>query len=165
VLLVMSLAFILTYITTFRREDPVDTFLGANRSAVVVRHRHDLDRHHAHGKTQPLWVEESLQLNAQEELGALVAFMAASESNALPLSIDLNRPLDAAYILGFDPHAKRAKREVLALVRDTWENYPVVLLSRVSRLSEGAQSRISNRHPSAIRWLVERFDPCSLHSR
>jgi hypothetical protein len=142
VLLVMSCAFILTYIATFRREDPVGTLLGPNqvRSGAVVRKHKDLGRRLAHGKMQPLWGEESLQLNAQEELAALVAFMAASESNALPLSIDLNNPLDAAYILGFDPHAKRAKREVLALVRDTWENYPVVLLSRVSHLSEMAKA-------------------------
>lgn len=134
VLLLLSWALIFVCIASIWRGEPVITFLDPNESLsrASVRDLHGLGRRMEHKRMKPVWVKEKLKLNAQEELAAVIAFMAASESNALPPSVDPNHSLDAAYILGFDPHTKRAKQEVAALVKDTWDNYPVVLLSRVS---------------------------------
>jgi hypothetical protein len=77
-------------------------------------------------------------LTPDEELAALVAFMTASNTHALPLDINTTVPLDAGYILGFNSASmskERFRREIDALVKETWQNYPVVLLTKVRKVA------------------------------
>lgn len=80
------------------------------------------------------WV--TLSLSPQEELAALLAFMTASSSNALPLDVNTTDPLDAGYILGFSVSSRpkeKVRKEIDALVKETWQNHPVVLFTKVSK--------------------------------
>lgn len=83
-----------------------------------------------------------LELNPNEELAAVIAFLAASPSNALPPFIDPTRPLDPRLVLGFDTSRESAISEIAALTRDTWKDYPVVLLSKVSHSPCRAPDRL-----------------------
>ena len=71
-----------------------------------------------------------LQLTPADELAALTAFMAALPWNALPSHINPNVPLDPNIILDFDPSHPRARSEMDALRRETWQLNPVVLFGK-----------------------------------
>ncbi|EJD47019.1 hypothetical protein AURDEDRAFT_87064 [Auricularia subglabra TFB-10046 SS5] len=66
-----------------------------------------------------------------DELGALVGFMAAFASNALPASVDPSAPLDPDLVLGFDPRDPAMRGEIREAVRDAWRTNPVVILSEL----------------------------------
>ena len=72
-----------------------------------------------------------LVLEPRQELGVLVAFMAAVTAK-LPSHIDPSKPLDPQLVVGFDTRADGARDEIEALVEETWSNYPVVIFSQVS---------------------------------
>lgn len=74
---------------------------------------------------------DDLVLEPQQELGVLVAFMAAVTYNVLPPYIDPSKPLDPQLVVGFDTRADGAEEELKALVEETWSNYPVVIFSQV----------------------------------
>ncbi|KAF8588733.1 hypothetical protein K439DRAFT_1266307, partial [Ramaria rubella] len=65
-----------------------------------------------------------------EELAAIISFIAALPSNALPDAIDPTRPVDPDLVLDFDTRTTNAAREVRELVTDTWSRLPVVVLSK-----------------------------------
>ncbi|EJD47009.1 hypothetical protein AURDEDRAFT_29744, partial [Auricularia subglabra TFB-10046 SS5] len=65
------------------------------------------------------------------ELGALIGFMASFASNALPLHIDPQQPLDPQLVLGFEPRDAGAEVEVRELVSEAWRINPVVVLSEL----------------------------------
>ena len=72
-----------------------------------------------------------LVLTPGQELGVLVAFMAAVKANMLPSDIDPSKPLDPQLVVGFDTRAEGAENELEAVVEETWSNYPVVMFSQV----------------------------------
>ncbi|KAL5531016.1 hypothetical protein ACEPAG_3892 [Sanghuangporus baumii] len=72
----------------------------------------------------------SLELSPEDELAALTAFIAALPWNALPSHVDPSRPLDPTIILDFDPSHRRARDELVALRRETWQLNPVVLFGK-----------------------------------
>ena len=72
-----------------------------------------------------------LVLTPGQELGVLVAFMAAVKANMLPSDIDPSKPLDPQLVVGFDTRAEGAEKELEAVVEETWSNYPVVMFSQV----------------------------------
>ena len=74
-----------------------------------------------------------IALAPDEELAAVVAFIAALPSNALPNSIDPMKSVDPDLVLDFDTRTPKAAHEVRELVEDTWMRLPVVLLSKVRR--------------------------------
>ena len=73
-------------------------------------------------------------MTSAEELAALVSFMAALPSNALPQHVDPAEPLDPELVLDFDVRRDkaRARGEVRRVVGETWRENPVVVF-RVSR--------------------------------
>ncbi|KAF8518774.1 hypothetical protein JB92DRAFT_2601276, partial [Gautieria morchelliformis] len=71
-----------------------------------------------------------ITLTPEEEFAAVVAFMAALPSNALPNSIDPAATIDPDLVLDFDTRTPKAADEVRDLVGDTWTRLPVVLLSK-----------------------------------
>lgn len=73
-----------------------------------------------------------LVLTPGQELGVLVAFMAAIKANMLPSDIDPSKPLDPQLVVGFDTRAEGAEKELEAVVEETWSNYPVVMFSQVT---------------------------------
>ena len=81
-----------------------------------------------------------ITLSPDEELAALVAFIAALPSNALPNTIDPKAALDPDLVLDFDTRTLKAAHEVHELVEDTWSRFPVVLFSKV------CDPRLSARH-------------------
>jgi hypothetical protein len=72
-----------------------------------------------------------LVLTPGQEIGMLVAFMAAVKANMLPSDIDPSKPLDPQLVVGFDTRVEGAEEEVEAVVEETWSNYPVVIFSQV----------------------------------
>ncbi|GJJ06323.1 hypothetical protein Clacol_000514 [Clathrus columnatus] len=71
-----------------------------------------------------------VKLSNDQELAALIGFMAALPSNAIPDTINISQPLDPDLILGFDIRSSNAAGELKTLVEDTWARVPIVLLSK-----------------------------------
>ncbi|KAF8608996.1 hypothetical protein BDV93DRAFT_214696 [Ceratobasidium sp. AG-I] len=66
------------------------------------------------------------------ELGSLVAFLAdSSAQNALPATLDPQKPIPADVILDFNTRSDFAQLEVDDLVQDTWMRNPIVIFSKV----------------------------------
>lgn len=72
-----------------------------------------------------------ITLAPDEELAAVVSFMAALASNALPSSVDPTVAVNPDLVLEFDTQTPNAPHEVLELVAETWLRFPVVLFSKV----------------------------------
>lgn len=85
---------------------------------------------HTHRPSKPLRPIQ-IKLSVQQELAALVAFIAALPSNALPETVVPSQPLDPDLVLGFDIRSSNAASELTTLVEDTWSRVPIVLLSKV----------------------------------
>lgn len=75
----------------------------------------------------------AITLTPAEELAALISFMAALPSNALPSYVDPAQSLDPELVLDFDLRRDkaRARSEVRRVVTETWRENPVVVF-RVS---------------------------------
>ena len=72
-----------------------------------------------------------ITLTPDEELAAVVAFIAALPSNALPGSVDPTVAVNPDLILDFDTRTLKAANEVHNLVAETWSRLPVLLFSKV----------------------------------
>lgn len=76
-----------------------------------------------------------ITLTPEEELAALSGFIASlPDQNILPPSVDSSQPIDPQLILDFDTRTDGAEAELKRLVEATWENYPVVMYTKVSTL-------------------------------
>jgi hypothetical protein len=76
-----------------------------------------------------------ISLSPEQELGAVTAFMAALPQNVIPTDIDPTRPIDPQLVLDFDTRSSQAEEEVTDLVTDVWIRNPVVVFSKVKRLT------------------------------
>ena len=73
-----------------------------------------------------------IALTPEEELAALSSFIISlPDQNILPPSVDPSQPIDPQLILDFDTRADGAEAELKRLVTATWENYPVVMYTKV----------------------------------
>lgn len=103
---------------------PVSGDSGASAGAPHPRHQH---KRVPDGAPAFAFTEPAI------EFGALVNFLAAFASNALPVTIDPAQPLDPDLVLGFNPRGAGAKEEVRGHVQDAWMRNPVVVFSDVRR--------------------------------
>jgi hypothetical protein len=77
-----------------------------------------------------------ITLTPEEELAALSSFIISlPDQNILPSSVDASLPIDPQLILDFDTRADGAEAELKRLVAATWENYPVVMYTKVFTFS------------------------------
>ena len=77
-----------------------------------------------------------ITLTPEEELAALSGFiLSLPDQNILPSSVDSSQPIDPQLILDFDTRTDGAEAELKRLVAATWENYPVVIYTKVSTAS------------------------------
>ena len=77
-----------------------------------------------------------ITLTPEEELAALSSFIISlPDQNILPQSVDPSQPIDPQLILDFDTRTDGAEAELKRLVATTWENYPVVMYTKVPTLS------------------------------
>jgi len=77
-----------------------------------------------------------ITLTPEEELAALSGFIISlPDQNILPPSVDSSQPIDPQLILDFDTRTDAAEAELKRLVAATWENYPVVMYTKVPTLS------------------------------
>lgn len=77
-----------------------------------------------------------ISLTPEEELAALSGFIISlPDQNILPPSVDASQPIDPQLILDFDTRADGAGAELKRLAAATWENYPVVMYTKVPVLS------------------------------
>ena len=73
-----------------------------------------------------------ITLTSEQELAALSSFIISlPDQNILPPSVDPSKPTDPQLILDFDTRADGAEAELKRLVAATWENYPVVMYTKV----------------------------------
>ena len=73
-----------------------------------------------------------IALTPEQELAALSSFIISlPDQNILPPSVDPSQPIDPQLILDFDTRADGAEAELKRLVAATWENYPVVMYTKV----------------------------------
>lgn len=73
-----------------------------------------------------------IALTPEQELAALSSFIISlPDQNILPPSVDPSQPIDPQLILDFDTRADGAEAELKRLVTATWENYPVVMYTKV----------------------------------
>jgi len=71
-------------------------------------------------------------LTPEEELAALSSFIISlPDQNILPPTVDPSQPIDPQLILDFDTRTDGAEAELKRLVAATWENYPVVMYTKV----------------------------------
>jgi hypothetical protein len=70
------------------------------------------------------------QLEPQEELAALLAFITSTTANALP-DLDPSEPLEPSVILDFDWSSPRARSDLDIMIDDIKSRYPVVLIGRM----------------------------------
>jgi len=83
-----------------------------------------------------------ITLTPEEELAALSGFIASlPDQNILPPSVDSSQPIDPQLILDFDTRTDGAGAELKRLVEATWENYPVVMYTKVSTLYFASSTR------------------------
>ncbi|KAH7100849.1 hypothetical protein BKA62DRAFT_619473 [Auriculariales sp. MPI-PUGE-AT-0066] len=68
-----------------------------------------------------------------DELGALIGFLAAIGSNALPANLDPTETLNPDVVLEFNARSLHGAERVREHVQDVWAQYPVVILSEVGR--------------------------------
>jgi hypothetical protein len=78
---------------------------------------------------------KQIPLTVAEELAAIVQFISVHPSNALPLSVETQSPIDPQLVCGFDTRSERARREVDEMVSDVWTRNPIVLFREVVFLS------------------------------
>ena len=77
-----------------------------------------------------------ITLTPEEELAALSSFIISlPDQNILPPSVDASQPIDPQLILDFDTRPDGAKEELKRLVTATWDNYPVVMYTKVLEFS------------------------------
>jgi len=70
-----------------------------------------------------------ITLSPEDELAALIAFMDALPSNALPELVNVSA-VDPDLILDFDTRSSKAVDELHQLVDTTWKRLPIVVLSK-----------------------------------
>jgi hypothetical protein len=74
-----------------------------------------------------------ITLTPEEELAALSGFIISLPGqNILPPFVDSSQPIDPQLIIDFDTRTDGAEAELKRLVAATWENYPVVMYTKVS---------------------------------
>jgi hypothetical protein len=93
---------------------------------------------HSHGRPwrpshkDVLASRPQITLTPEQELAALSSFIISlPDQNILPPSVDPSQPIDPQLILDFDTRADGAEAELKRLVTATWENYPVVMYTKV----------------------------------
>jgi len=105
----------------------------------------------------------SFSARSDDELGALVGFLAALASNSIPLTVDPNAPLDPQLVLGFDTRSGSAAviAEVRDAVAETWARNPVVIFSEFRTTVAPASREIKqligalNLHPEPAVFEVD----------
>ena len=96
---------------------------------------HSPDRHWRPTHKDVLASRPQITFTPEEELAALSGFIVSlPDQNILPGSVDPSQPIDPQLILDFDTRADGAEAELQRLVTATWENYPVVMYTKVSTL-------------------------------
>ncbi|EJD37002.1 hypothetical protein AURDEDRAFT_26671, partial [Auricularia subglabra TFB-10046 SS5] len=98
------------------------------------------------------------------ELGALVNFLAALPSNALPPSVNPHAYIDPDLVLDFEPRSAD-DAEVDAMVEDAWMRNPVVVFSELhspaapaSREMKGAFEALALRPGMTVFEIDQRVD-------
>jgi hypothetical protein len=137
VLLILVVISVSTYLLCF------STSLTDYHTATLNHHHHDQSQHagtpfskpkpkfrphkanalYAHAAANP-----PIKLNAEEELAAVSAHLAALPQNVIPSFVDPSKSIDPQLVLDFDVSAgKRSEEEVKMMVEQTWEHNPVVV--------------------------------------
>ncbi len=109
---------------------PYDAF---ERYRASTANSYSSHRNHA---SRPTY--EPITFTPQQELAALLSFITALPSNALPQSVDPSKPIDPELIVDFDVRKERdeVERELAVMESSVWEMYPVILFSKVRRAQE-----------------------------
>jgi hypothetical protein len=108
-----------------------DSFHGLKDAQKQQHHHHrHHHRHHRHHSARDAAPEFRFQSSAQE-LGALVGFLSAFASNALPLDMDPLRSLDPDLVLEFDARSPTGPEQTQEHVAEVWAHNPVVIFSEL----------------------------------
>lgn len=96
----------------------------------TIAHSHDRPWRPTHKDV--LASRPQITLTPEQELAALSSFIISlPDQNILPPSVDPSQPIDPQLIIDFDTRADGAEAELKRLVAATWENYPVVMYTKV----------------------------------
>ncbi|KIY48049.1 hypothetical protein FISHEDRAFT_59248 [Fistulina hepatica ATCC 64428] len=85
---------------------------------------------HAQAKPAPQQESFTLNLTPEEELAAVVQFIAVS-NNALPDWIDPTVPIDPDVVLAFDTRSPNAANEIRSMMEEVWVHNPVVVFTKL----------------------------------
>jgi len=103
---------------------PYDAF---ERYRASTANSYSSHRNHA---SRPTY--EPITFTPEQELAALLSFITALPSNALPQSVDPSKPIDPELVVDFDVRKERdeVERELAVMESSVWEMYPVILFSK-----------------------------------
>jgi len=167
-------AMLLSNIRKWRLRAPLIALLGLLTLAMfAILHQHLNDpqnipvqkpfrahqRQAVHRTFRPLGPQ--IALSPQEELAAVISFMTALPSNALPSTVNISY-VDPDLVLDFDTRSPKAPEELKQVVSDTWRQTPTVLLSKqyspIGREIKAIMGGYNLKPPMVVFNLDERAD-------